>query len=99
MPKRFTPTIVSANDLLEGDVVYLAAAGGWTRRLAEAAVAETPEAAEALLARADQPARVVGPNLAEVALDGAAPRPLHHREIVRTRGPSTRPDLGRQAEP
>ncbi|MFO7854071.1 MAG: DUF2849 domain-containing protein [Paracoccaceae bacterium] len=98
MPKPFVPKIVSANALLEGDVVYLDATAGWTRDLAAAAVAETPEAAEALLARADQPDRVVGPYLADVALEGSAPRPLHFREVFRTRGPSNRPDLGRQAE-
>ncbi len=91
--------IVSANDLLIGDVVYFTAAEGWTRDLREAALAETEAQAEALLARAAmQQARVVDPYLAEVALDGAAPRPLHFREAFRTRGPSNRPDLGRQAE-
>lgn len=99
MPKPFAPKIVSANALLEGDVVYLARSGGWTRALAEAAIAETPEAADALLAAADRPAEVVGPALADVALaPGAAPRPLHYREAFRARGPSHRPDLGRQAE-
>ncbi len=91
--------IVSANDLLIGDVVYFTAAEGWTRDLREAALAETETQAEALLARAAlQQNRVVDPYLAEVALDGAAPRPLHFREAFRTRGPSHRPDLGRQAE-
>ena len=91
--------IVSANDLLDGDVIYLAAAGGWTRRLAEAAVAHDDAAAAALLAAAEmQPDVAVGPYLAEVATGGPAPRPLHYREVFRTRGPSNRPDLGRQAE-
>jgi hypothetical protein len=93
------PRIVSANDLIEGDVIYLARTGGWTRRLAEAAVAEDDVGARALLAAAElQPDIAVGPYLAEVALDGPAPRPLHFREVFRTRGPSNRPDLGRQAE-
>ncbi|PKP64118.1 MAG: DUF2849 domain-containing protein [Alphaproteobacteria bacterium HGW-Alphaproteobacteria-8] len=92
--------IVSANDLLVGDVVYFTAADGWTRKLEEAALARTGDEAEALLARATrQQSRVVDPYLAEVALDGArAPRPLHFREVFRTRGPSHRTDLGRQAE-
>ena len=92
------PQIVSANDLLIGDVIYLGPAG-WTRHLAEAVVAEGEAEAAALLARAEaEPHLAVGPYLAEVALEGAAPRPLHFREVFRTRGPSTRPDLGRQAE-
>jgi|AACY02.3.fsa_nt_gi Protein of unknown function (DUF2849). len=99
MPKAFHPRIVSANDLLDGDVVYLDAAGGWTRALAEAAVARDAEAAEALLAcAAAQQSRVVGPALADVALEPGGPRPLHFREAFRARGPSHRPDLGRQAE-
>lgn len=96
----FKPQIVSANHLLEGDVIYLTREGGWTRHLAEAAVATDPEDAAALLALAEtQPATAVGPYLADVATDGdSTPRPLHYREIYRTRGPSNRPDLGRQAE-
>lgn len=92
-------SIVSANDLLIGDVVYFTADEGWTRRIGEAALARDAEQAEALLARAArQQDRVVDPYLAEVALDGGAPRPTHFREAFRARGPSTRPDLGRQAE-
>lgn len=101
MAKPFRPKIVSANDLLSGDVVYLDRAGAWTRRLDAAAVAETPGAADDLLAvAATQPDQVVGPYLADVARpeDGAAPLPMHLRERIRDRGPSTRPDLGRQAD-
>jgi len=99
MDRPFTPCIVSANDLMAGDVVYLDAAHGWTRDLAAAAVARTEAEAGALLAAAAQPGRVVDAYLAEVAVEpGRAPRPLHFREVFRTRGPSNRPDLGRQAE-
>ena len=91
--------IVSANDLLIGDVVYFTAAGGWTRALREAALARDAGEAGALLARAAlQQGRVVDPYLADVALDGGAPRPTHFREVFRAHGPTTRPDLGRQAE-
>ena len=99
MAKVFHPKIVSANDLLAGDVVWLDAAGGWTRDLRRAAVAHDPEAAERLLAAgAAQQGRVVGPALADVALGADGPRPLHFREAFRARGPSHRPDLGKQAE-
>lgn len=93
------PQIVSANDLLAGDVIYFTPAQGWTRCLTEAAIAYDDEAARALLTAAEaQPGIAVGPYLADVALEGLEPRPLHYREIFRTRGPSNRPDLGRQAE-
>ena len=100
MPKPFLPKVVSANDLLVGDVVYLDRDGAWTRNLETAAVAETPEAADHLLAVAGaQPGQVVGPYLADVALrEGAGPTLTHLRERMRERGPSNRPDLGRQAE-
>lgn len=92
------PQIVSANHLLEGDVIYLTPEGHLTRCLAEAAVAYDDATAAALLSKAAaQPGTFVGPYLAEVAIEGSAPRPLHYREIFRTRGPSIRPDLGRQA--
>ncbi len=35
MPKPFTPKVITANALLEGDVVYQTATG-WTRSLSEA---------------------------------------------------------------
>ena len=99
MAAKFSPKIVSANDLLEGDVVYLDAAGGWTRDLSQAVVAPTQEAADALLARGNQPGVVVGPYLVDVSQDGEGrPSPVHFRERFRDRGPSNRPDLGRQAQ-
>ena len=83
------PRIVSANDLLSGEVVYLAVDGGWTRDLAEAAVAAGEAEAATLLARAEaRPGEVVGPYLAEVDPDRGAPVPTHLREALRARGPS-----------
>ncbi|MGI9491846.1 MAG: DUF2849 domain-containing protein [Geminicoccaceae bacterium] len=100
MPKDFKPKIVSANDLLEGDVVYLDIAGAWTRHLCEAAIAHSDEAADELLTQGDQPSNVIGPYLVDVALDDdGLPMPTHFREKFRELGPSNRPDLGRQAEP
>ena len=36
MPRDFTPKVITANHLLEGDVVYLTADDRWTRYHAEA---------------------------------------------------------------
>jgi len=101
MSRRTGPQIVSANDLLEGDVVYLDGAGGWTRDLNEAAIAHNAEAAEALLATASaQTDRVVGAILVEISVSACGVRkPVHYRDVFRERGPSNRPDLGRQAGP
>ena len=67
------PVVLSANDLLEGDVVFLAAEG-WTRDPAEARVAhdaETAGAMEAEAAAAFRANRVVDPYLVPVAIDAS----------------------------
>ena len=38
MARDFTPKVVTANALIEGDVVYFTADNRWTRHLAEAEV-------------------------------------------------------------
>ncbi len=85
MPKTFQPQVLTANDLVEGDSVFYGTAG-WTRRIAEARVAETPEQAQVLedagrLAEADN--QVVGPYLVTVALEAGAPVPVSRRERIR----------------
>lgn len=99
MPKAFREKIVSANALLSGEVVYLTASGAWTADIVQAAVALDQAVADDLLARAQaQQSLVVGPYLADVALDDdGRPFPRHFRERFRLRGPSHRPDLGKQA--
>ncbi|MEM7189757.1 MAG: DUF2849 domain-containing protein, partial [Pseudomonadota bacterium] len=74
--------------------------GTWTRHLARAAIAQTEDEADALLAAGlDQPAAVVGPYLVDVELTpGDLPKPRHFREGFRELGPSNRTDLGRQAD-
>ena len=95
------PAILFANDLLEGDVIFLGPSG-WTRNPAEAAIARTQDEADALQATGAAAAarnEVVDVYLAEVSLDPAGrPTPKHFRECFRTLGPSIRTDLGKQAE-
>jgi len=99
MAKFSQPQIISANDLLMGDVVYLDGESNWTPLLRNAAVATSEEAANALLVKATpQQDKVVGPYLLNVTIDDdGLPFPSHFREKFRDRGPSNRPDLGRQA--
>ncbi|SIO38442.1 Protein of unknown function [Rhodovulum sp. ES.010] len=91
MPARdATPKVVTANDLLTGDVVYLAGDGAWSRRHVDARLLQDAEAARAALAAAAAQAdKVVGAYLAEArpGPDGH-PEPVHFREVFRTRGPS-----------
>lgn len=99
MPKQKHPQVVTANDLFEGDVIYLTTEGGWTRQHGDAAIAETPDDAERLLALANtQPEKIVGAYLANAVIDThGRPQPIHFREAFRTRGPSNY-FHGKQAE-
>lgn len=98
MAKRFHPKIASANDLMTGLVMFLGT-DGWVWRHQDAEIAHDPEAAGALLARAEaQPLKAVGPYLIDVALDARGiPQPVHQRERMRSFGPSIRQDLTKPA--
>ena len=83
------PQVVTANALLEGDVVYLTEGRVWTRHLSEAQIFDEPLAAEAALAEAAaRHAEVVGCYLAEVKHGPRGAEPTHFREDFRRRGPS-----------
>ena len=100
MARAFKPQMATGNDLLEGDVVYFAADGTWSRRISDAALALNRETADDLLRRASAfPNQVVGVYLTDAAVDerGRA-APAHFREAFRTRGPSNYPQHGKQAE-
>jgi hypothetical protein len=104
MTKSFKPKIVSANDLLEGGVVYLDKGHNWTRMISEAVIVNDSQAADALLADADQPDKVVGPYLLDVTRRDAGVQPDHFRERVRETGPTlaaefTRPKPSNQLGP
>lgn len=92
---------VTANRLSDGEVVYLAADNSWVEGFADADIADGPEAADALLARA-MPANfeltVLEPYLFEVAPHEGAYKPVSVRENIRATGPTVRLDLGKQAE-
>ena len=92
MPRAFTPKIVTANDRLEGDAIYLTPALDWSPLHGDAALAETQDEADALLATAASHAdRIVGAYLADARKgEGGRPEPVHFREAFRTRGPSNR---------
>lgn len=90
MSKRFSPGIITANDLRNGEVVYFTAADDWSRDPARAEwLADAAQAARRL-ARAQQDTQhVVDPYLAAAQLNAAGqPEPTHFRERFRARGPS-----------
>ncbi|MFU8880909.1 MAG: DUF2849 domain-containing protein [Rhodobacterales bacterium] len=86
---RFTPKIVTANALIEGDVIYLTADDRWSRALCEAEVIEDEAIAQLRLLEAQQQAgTVVGAYLADVIPGKDGPQPAHFREDFRRKGPS-----------
>ena len=88
MPKAYTPKVITANHLLEGDVIYLTDTG-WTRNLAEAEVLSDEAHAELRLIEASQQkSQVVGVYLADVAITDDGPDAVHFREEFRKTGPS-----------
>jgi hypothetical protein len=94
-----TATVMTANRLRDGEVVFLGA-GGWVEHIDQATVAVTPEDAKALDALGQQAVavnEVIDAYLIEVALAEGRIRPLKLREYLRTLGPSVRQDLGKQA--
>lgn len=99
--------IVIASDLGSGRVVFLAkgstaGAVSWGGLIETSEVARDDARAQTLLAlaEADAEARheVLDPYLIEVEEDGGKLRPTKYREAIRCLGPTTRPDLGKQAE-
>ncbi|MCE2518892.1 MAG: DUF2849 domain-containing protein [Alphaproteobacteria bacterium] len=90
MARAFRPCILTANDLIDGEVVYLAPDGAWTRRPVDARLFEDEGEANRSLAAAEaQEDAIVGPYLAAAAPGGhLGPEPVHIREVLRATGPS-----------
>lgn len=86
---------ITANRLLDGEVVYFTEQKEWVEDFASACIVAKDQAA-ALLAAAtagDFEAHIIEPYLFEVA-DG---KPVSVREIIRAKGPTCATHLGKQA--
>ncbi len=93
--------VISANRLGDGLVVYMTDGSGWSERIADAHAVTDKEAGEAAMAaaRAAEVARlVVEPYLIDIDESGGERRPTRYRELIRAKGPTVRPDIGKQAE-
>ncbi|MCA3452911.1 MAG: DUF2849 domain-containing protein [Rhodobacter sp.] len=89
MKGRFTPKVVTANDLRLGDVVYLTPDDRWSRLHHEAElIADEAVAQLRLHFAAAQKLTVVGAYLADAKAGPHGPEPVHFREAFRARGPS-----------
>ena len=89
MSRGFTPKVVTANALIEGDAVYLTADDRWSRHHHEAELIEDEAHAQMRLLHASAQRNViVGAYLADAKPGPNGPEPVHFREAFRTRGPS-----------
>ena len=80
------PSVVTANDLRSGAVVYLTAGGRWVESLQEASVAEHAEALktlEALALAAVERMEVTAVYAFDVRLVDGRPEPISVRERIR----------------
>lgn len=92
--------IFNANDILNGRVVYLAADGSWSERIADAAIVQSADDEARFQAIADaafEARRVIDHYAIDVAIEDGRIRPLVYRERIRAEGPSVRLDLGKQS--
>ncbi|MCG6884201.1 MAG: DUF2849 domain-containing protein [Silicimonas sp.] len=95
--RPFAPKVVAANDLLDGDAVWLTEEDTWTRDMGEAELIEDEAVADdRLLFALGQANFVVGPYLVDAKATPKGPAPTHFREAFRMRGPSNYPH-GKQA--
>ncbi|MDP2358335.1 MAG: DUF2849 domain-containing protein [Beijerinckiaceae bacterium] len=91
---------ISANRLSDGAVVFLGQ-NGWVESLASAEIFAQREAAEAALGeRAHADARrnlIIEPLIFDIRARDGVIEASHIREAIRAKGPTIRPDLGKQA--
>ena len=94
------PQVLTANRLIDGEVVYLDARDLWVERLAEAQILSNNAEGEAALVKgvqAETDRKVVHAYLFDITGQGEAAKPVKMREIIRAAGPTVRRDLGKQA--
>lgn len=85
--KQFALAVVTANHLRTGAVLFRTPRG-WSESIQDAAVAGTPEAAEALLAQAKADPIALDAMLIDVTQDNGVVTPVSLRERIRANGPT-----------
>ena len=87
--RPFTPKVITANALLEGDAVWLTSDDRWSPNMSEAELIEDEAVAQdRLLFAIAQPDVVVGAYLVDAKAGDGGPVPTHFREEFRATGPS-----------
>ncbi|MES0880311.1 DUF2849 domain-containing protein [Roseibium sp. SCP14] len=93
--------VITANRLLNGDVVWLGENDAWVERVTLARTFEGKEAvAEGLEigANAERNQEVVGVYEMDVTVEDGVIIPVRLRERIRAAGPTTHPNFGKQAQ-
>lgn len=102
MSRSAEVSVLTANRLEDGVVVFLDFEGAWSENIAEALAARSPDEVRQLQDRgAHDAARnlVVEPYLVEVREVGGSLVPIRYRERVRVSGPSVLDDVPGYVEP
>lgn len=97
--KPYVPQVLTANLVLDGEVVYWRQDGSWALCLSDAYVFATADTVDAGLASAEGAVaeqKIMDPYLFTVSLDGDDITPSSVREKIRAKGPTVRLDLGKQ---
>ncbi|MTI17083.1 DUF2849 domain-containing protein [Rhodobacteraceae bacterium RKSG542] len=92
--------VITANRLLDGEVVWLGPNGNWVEVLTRAEILEEPSHVEDALKTAEHSEKaqeVVGAYEIDVVRDEGRILPAKLKEMIRAAGPTTKPDLGKQA--
>ncbi|MEL7527192.1 MAG: DUF2849 domain-containing protein [Pseudomonadota bacterium] len=93
--------VITANRLLNGDVVWLGETGSWVERVTLARTFEgKDQVAEGLSIgqQAEQNQEVVGVYEMDVTVEDGVLVPVRLRERIRAAGPTTHPQFGKQAQ-
>jgi hypothetical protein len=98
MAREFTPKVVTANRLLEGDVVYMGCRNEWVLDITDAKLFTDEDVANTALAYGSGLIdELVGVYLMDAAVIDGKTAPTHFREDFRATGPSNYRH-GKQAE-
>ncbi|SHL40887.1 DUF2849 domain-containing protein [Roseibium suaedae] len=93
--------IVTANRLIDGEVVWLGAGNAWVGQVSEALVLDGKDDVAAALAAGLASAErreVVDVYEVDVTEEDGKLVPVRLREKIRAKGPTTHPELGKQAQ-
>ena len=94
------PQVISANRLSDGIVVFRAPGGRWVEQLRDAQILPDAGAVKAALGLVEADIRanhVIEVAAFDVAVKGDHVEPVHLRDKIRAKGPTTHPGHGKQA--